>query len=334
MTSMGQRLTQWSRRTATLALPAALLAAIALPAPVQAKWPEKPVKIILPFGAGGVADVTSRILADRLSKKFGERVIIENMPGPGGIAAAKAIISGAPDGYTMGYVTSGTAISAAIFKKLPFDPTKEIKLITMVAAFDPVFVVNAQSEFKTLQDFIKAAKANPGKMNIGTIAVGGTQNLAAELFKTMADINVAVVPYKNSPDIVVGLLRNDVQMMVDFSPSIKGALADNKVRVLAVGGSERSPIFKDVPTVAEAGVAGYEVEAWNGIGAPLGTPQDVADTMAKAVKEVLADKDVQASFINVGVVPNVASADAMMKRLTTDIKKWNGVIDKAGIVRK
>ena len=150
----------------------------------QAKWPEKPVKIVLPFGAGGVADVTSRIMADKLSEKFGQRVVIENMPGPGGINAARAVINAPPDGYTMALVTNGTAISVAAFKSLPFDPVKDFEMVSMVGTFDLVFAVNAESEYKTLGDFIKAAKAQPGKLNIGTIAVGGTQNLGAELFKS------------------------------------------------------------------------------------------------------------------------------------------------------
>src|SRR4249920_3869385 len=156
-----------------------------------------------PFGAGGVADVTARIMADKLSQKLGQRVVIENMPGPGGINAARAVITAPPDGYTMALVTNGTAISVAAFNSLPFDPVKDFEPVSMVGTFDLVFVVNSESEYKTLGDFIKAAKAQPGKLNIGTIAVGGTQNLGAELFKSLADVNVQIVPYKNSPDIVV-----------------------------------------------------------------------------------------------------------------------------------
>ena len=154
--------------------------------PAQAAWPEKPIKLVLPFGPGGVADVTARIMADKLSQKFGQRVVVENMPGPGGIAAARAVAGAAPDGYTMALVTNGTAISVAAFKSLPFDPVKDFAMVSMVGTFDLVFVVNGDSEYKTLGDFIKAAKAQPGKLNIGTISVGGTQNLGGELFKSLA----------------------------------------------------------------------------------------------------------------------------------------------------
>src|SRR5664279_3977181 len=180
---------------ALLALPAALILALAPLSGAQAAWPEKPVRLVLPFGAGGVADVTARIMAEKLSQKFGHRVYVENMPGPGGIAAARAIINSAPDGYTLALVTNGTAISVAAFNKLPFDPVKDLAMVSTVGTFDLVFVVNAASEYKTLADFIKAAKAAPGKLNIGTIAVGGTQNLGAELFKSLAGVNVQIVPY-------------------------------------------------------------------------------------------------------------------------------------------
>jgi tripartite-type tricarboxylate transporter receptor subunit TctC len=289
---------------------------------------------VLPFGAGGVADVTSRIMAEKLSNKLGQRVVVENMPGPGGIAAARAVINAAPDGYTMALVTNGTAISVASFIKLPFDPVKEFDMVSMVGTFDLVFVVNPGSEFKTIGDFIKAAKAAPGKLNIGTIAVGGTQNLGAELFKSMADINVQIVPYKNSPDIVLALLRNDVQMMVDFPPAVQGQVNDGKLRILASSSPKRSGLLPNVPTVDESGVKGYEVISWNGVGAPKGTPKDVIEAMNKAMHEVLGTPEIKAAFEKVGVEAHASSPAELMERLTSDIKKWNAVVDKAGIERK
>ena len=302
----------------------------------KAAWPEKPIKIVLPFGAGGVADVTARIMADKLSQKFGQRVVIENMPGPGGINAARAVVTAPPDGYTMALVTNGTAISVAAFKSLPFDPVKDFEPVSMVGTFDLVFVVNSESEYKTLGDFIKAAKAQPGKLNIGTIAVGGTQNLGAELFKSMADLNVQIVPYKNSPDIVVALLRNDVQMQVDFPPAVQAQVNDGKIRVLAISSPKPSPLptLKGIPTVDQAGVKGFEVISWNAVGAPKGTPKEVIATMSKAMHEVLEMPDVKEQFAKVGVVAHASSPGEMMSRLTGDIKKWNDVVDKAGIPRK
>lgn len=327
-------MTKIARRTALLALPAAMILALAPVGQAQAKWPEKPVRIVLPFGAGGVADVTARIMADKLSTKFNQRVYIENMPGPGGIAAARAVIGSTPDGYTMGLVTNGTAISVAAFNKLPFDPVTQFDMVSTIGLFDLVFVVNAQSEYKTLADFIKAAKAAPGKLNIGTIAVGGTQNLGAELFKSLAGVNVQIVPYKNSPDIVLAMLRNDVQMLVEFPPAVQGQVNDGKLKVLATSSAKRSPFMPDVPTVAEAGVKGYEVTSWNAVFAPKGTPKDVVDAMNAAMHEVLALPDLKASFAKVGVVAQASTPAELMKRLTDDIKKWDAVIAKAGIPKK
>jgi tripartite-type tricarboxylate transporter receptor subunit TctC len=316
------------------ALPAAFILALAPLGQAQAKWPDKPVRIILPFGAGGVADVTARIMADKLSDKLGQRFVIENMPGPGGIAAARAVIQSPPDGYTMALVTNGTAISVAAFNKLPFDPVKDLQIVSMVGTFDLVFVVNAQSEYKTLGDFIKAAKAAPGKLNIGTIAVGGTQNLGAELFKSLAGLNLQIVPYKNSPDIVVALLRNDVQMLVEFPPAVQGQVNDGKLRILATSSPKRSSLMPNIPTVAEAGVKGYEVISWNGIAVPKGTPQDVIDSMNKAMREALAEPALKASFEKVGVEAHASTPAELADRLKSDITKWDAVMVKAGIPKK
>jgi tripartite-type tricarboxylate transporter receptor subunit TctC len=323
-----------ARRAVLLGVPAALAMALMPAGQAQAAWPEKPVRLILPFGAGGVADATSRILAEKLEQKLGQRFVIENMPGPGGINAARAVTSAPADGYTMGLVTNGTAISVAAFKKLPFDPVTQFDMVSLLGGFDLVFVVNAKSEFKTLGDFLKKARAEPGKLNIGTIAVGGTQNLGAELFKSMADLKVTIVPHKNSPDIVVALLRNDVQMQVDFPPAVAGQVASGDLRILAISSPKRQADMPNVPTVDESGVKGYEVTSWNGVFAPKGTPKDIIDKMNKAMVEVLATPEVKERFGKVGVIPQSSTPEELMVRLKADIEKWNGVIDTAGIPRK
>jgi tripartite-type tricarboxylate transporter receptor subunit TctC len=299
----------------------------------SAAWPEKPIKLVLPFGPGGVADVTSRIMADKLSQKFGQNIVIENMPGPGGINAARAVMNATPDGYTMGLVTNGTAISVAAFEKLPFDPT-QFAMVSTLGEFDLVLAVNADGPYKTLKDFIAEAKANPGKLNIATIAVGGTQNLGAELFKSMGELNVVIVPYKNSPDTIIAVLRNDAQMLVEFPPAIQGQVNDGKLRVLATSSPQRSVLNPNLPTVDEAGVKGYEVTSWNAVFAPKGTPKEIIDAMNKAMREVLALPDVKERFAKVGVVAKASTPEELMAKLKADIAKWNAVIDKAGIQRK
>ena len=326
--------TRIARRCALLALPAALMLALAPVNQAQAKWPEKPIKLVLPFGPGGVADVTSRIMADKLGTILGQRVVVENMPGPGGIAAGRAVAGAAPDGYTMALVTNGTAISVAAFKSLPFDPVKDFAMVSMVGTFDLVFVVKSESEYKTLADFITAAKAQPGKLNIGTIAVGGTQNLGGELFKSLGNLNVQIVPYKTSPDIVLALLRNDVQIMVDFPPAVQGQVADKKLRILATSSPKASPLFPGIPTVDAAGMKGYEVISWNGVGVPKDTPKEIIDTLNKAMHEVLAVPELKEQFAKVGVIAQASTPGELMDRLKSDIKKWDDVIVKAGIPKK
>jgi tripartite-type tricarboxylate transporter receptor subunit TctC len=300
----------------------------------QQNYPSRPVRFVLPFAAAGVADITSRIAAEKLGDKLGQRFVVENQPGPGGIAAARSVLSQAPDGYTLGLVTNGTSISAAIYKALPFDPVKDFATISTIGAFDLVFAANAESEFKTLQDFIKSAHAQPGKLNVGTINVGGTQNLAAELLKSSAGLNVQIIPYRGTPDVIVALLRNDVQLMVDFYAPMKSTLEDKKIRALATTGVRRSPFFTDVPTVAEAGVAGYEVTSWNGMFAPVGTPAEIINLLNRAIHEIVAIPEVKQRYADLGIEAKAGTPEELKARLAGDITKWAAVIERAGIPKQ
>jgi tripartite-type tricarboxylate transporter receptor subunit TctC len=321
------------RGIAAAAVAGAFLACLPLPAVAQ-KYPDRPVKIVLPFGAGGVADVTARIVADKLGDKFGQRFVVENMPGAGGITAANAVIGAQPDGYTLGLVTNGTAISAALFKKLPFDPVKDFEMVSGVGIFDLVFAVNGDSPFKSLGDFVKAAKEQPGKIDLGTINVGSTQNLGAELLKSTADINVQIVPFRNSPDVVVGLLRNDIQMLVEFPAAIKGQVDDGKLRLLATSGKKRSPSMPNLPTADEAGVKGYEVASWNGLFAPKGTSKEIVAALNKAVGEIVALPEVKQKLSDLGIEARSSTPDELLTLFKSDVQKWDAVIVKAGIEKK
>ena len=322
------------KRLTALRIGAALLAALAaMPASGQT-YPSRPVKIVLPFGAGGVADTSSRIIADKLGERLGQRFLIENMPGAGGISAAKAVLAAPADGYTLGLVTNGTAISAALFKGLPFDPTADFEMISTLGTFDLVFAVDAASAYRTLGDFITAAKASPGKLNVGTVNAGGTQNLGAELFKSAASIDVQIVPFRNSPDILVALLRNDVQMMVDFPSAVKGQVDSGKVRLLATSGPKRSPAMPDLVTVAEAGVRGYEVTSWNGLFAPRGTPAPVVALINATLRDVLAQEDLKQRLRELGIEARTCSPEELMTLFKADVKKWGEVIVAAGIEKK
>jgi tripartite-type tricarboxylate transporter receptor subunit TctC len=303
-------------------------------ASAQQSYPSRPVRFVLPFGAAGVADITSRIAAEKLGDKLGQRFVVENQPGPGGIAAARAVLSQAADGYTIGLVTNGTSISAAIYKTLPFDPVKDFACISTIGAFDLFFATNAESEFKTLPDFIKAAREQPGKLNVGTINVGGTQNLAAELLKSLAGVNFQIIPYRGTPDVIVALLRNDVQLLVEFYAPIKSTLADKKIRAVAGSGTQRSPFLPDVPTAAEAGVSGYEVTSWNGVFAPVGTPAEILALLNKSIHEIVAMPDVKQRYADLGIEAKASTPEQLKARLEGDIKKWAAVIERAGIPKQ
>jgi tripartite-type tricarboxylate transporter receptor subunit TctC len=305
---------------------------LAGPARPQPGYPSRPVRLVLPFAAAGVADITARLAAEKLGDKLGQRFVVENQPGPGGIAAARTVLSQPPDGHTLGLVTNGTAISAAIYKSLPFDPVKQFANISTIGAFDLVFATNMESTIKTIADFIKAARDDPGKLNVGTIAVGSTQNLGAELFRAEAGVKFQIVPYRTTPDVIVALLRNDIQLMIDFYAAMKSTLEDKKIRPLGTSGARRSPFLAEVPTVGEA-VAGYEVTSWNGLFARTGTPGAILDLLNRSIHEVVAIPEVKQRYAELGIEAQASTPAQLQARLEADIKKWAALIDRAGIER-
>jgi len=300
----------------------------------EARYPDKAVRIVLPFAAGGVADITARIIAEKLGDKLGQRFYVENQPGAGGIAAARTVISSPPDGHTLALLSNGTAVSVSLFKKLPFDPLKDFEPVSSLGFFDFVFSTGANSEFKTLGDFIAAARAKPGALNVGTINIGSTQNLSAELFKTAAGIDFTIVPFRGTPEAQISLLRGDIALAIDSYSSMKGNLADGKLRALASSGSKRSEATPELATVQESGVAGYDVVSWNALFAPAGTPPEIVNTLNGALREILADADVKRRLIELGIEARASTPQEISARLKSDIDKWGQVIEKAGIQKQ
>jgi tripartite-type tricarboxylate transporter receptor subunit TctC len=300
----------------------------------EAGYPDRSVRLVLPFAAGGVADITARIIAEKLSDKLGQRFYVENQPGAGGIAAARTVISSAPDGYTLALLSNGTAISVSLFKKLPFDPFKDFQPISSLGFFDFIFCTGATSEFKTLAEFIATAKAKPGALNVGTINIGSSQNLSAELFKTAAAIDFTIVPYRATPEVGVSLLQGDIALMIDSYASMKGNLADRKFRALASSGTIRSESTPDIATVQESGVADYDVVSWNALFAPAGTPPEIVKTLNSALRDILADADVRKRLIELGIEARASTPQEISDRLKSDIDKWQKVIEKAGIQKQ
>ncbi len=300
----------------------------------EAKYPDKPVRIVLPFAAGGVADITARIIAEKLTDKLGQRFYIENQAGAGGIAAARTVISSPPDGSTLALLSNGTAVSVSLFQKLPFDPLKDFAPISSLGFFDFIFATGADSPYKSLGDFIAAAKAKPGALNVGTINIGSTQNLSAELFKTSAGIDFTIVPYRGTPEILVSLLQGNVALMIDSYSSMKGNLADNKIRALASSGAARSESTPDLATAGESGVAGYDVVSWNALFARAGTPPEIVKTLNDALQEILSDADVKKRLLELGISAKASTPQEISARLKSDIDKWRQVIEKAGIQKQ
>jgi tripartite-type tricarboxylate transporter receptor subunit TctC len=314
-----------------LALAAAVGALLAVTAAQAQNYPSRSVRIVVPFAAGGIGDITTRLIAEKLGDKLGERFIVDNQPGAGGISAARSVLSAPPDGYTLALVTNGTAISVPLFKSLPFDPVKDFTPISGFSLFDLTFTTNAAGPYATLGDVLKEARANPGKLNIGTINVGSTQNLGAELLRATAGINVTIVPYRTTPDTMIALLRNDVQLAIEYYATMKSGIDDGKLRLLATTGDKRAEFSPTVPTVAEAGVPGYEVRSWNALFAKAGTPPAIIAKLNQAVRDVVALPDIKRRMLDLGLEAQAGAPEEIAARLKADIAKWGKVIEDAHI---
>jgi tripartite-type tricarboxylate transporter receptor subunit TctC len=327
-------------RQRTLLAALALLASTSLLGPIsecaqaQSAYPTKPVRVVVPFGAGGIADTSLRIVAEKLSLELGQQVIVDNQPGAGGITAATTVRKAEADGYTLALLTNGTAISVPLFEKLPFDPVTDFEPISSVAFFDFVLVTNAQSPLRSVADVIAAARKEPGSLNVGTINIGSSQNLSAELLKSTAGVDFTIVPYRQTPDLLIGMLRGDVDLMIDNYAAVKSAVDDGRARAIATTGTARSPALPDVPTVHEGELKTFEVTSWNGIFAPAGTPGSVTLTMNAALHKVLALPEVKQRMQGLGVEARASTPEELRSRLQADIAKWGDVIAKSGIERQ
>jgi tripartite-type tricarboxylate transporter receptor subunit TctC len=314
-----------------------LAAAAAIAAPVAAQsqpaYPTRPVTLIVPYGPGGVADVGMRILNDKLSSRLGQQFVVENRPGAAGVVAAQAGAAAAPDGYTLLMTGNNTAIAAALFKSLPYNILTDFDSVSTAAFFDVLIVTRAGSPLHAVADIVAAAKANPGKLNIGTINPGSTQNLAAELFLSTADIKAAIVPFRTSPDMAGAVIRGDVDVAFEFYAAVSGLLADKKIVALASTGTQRTAYLPDVPTVIESGLKDYDVASWNGLSVPAGTPKAVVATLNAAMKDVIPGPDVQSKSAQMGMAMRWSTPEDMTARMKADIAKWGAVIDKAGIAK-
>jgi tripartite-type tricarboxylate transporter receptor subunit TctC len=297
-------------------------------------YPTKPIHVIVGFGPGGVADLTCRVVAQKLSAQLGQQVLIENRPSAGGIVAADAVAKADPDGYTLLLMSNGNAVSASLFKSLPYDTVADFASVSTLGFFDIAVITKSDSKLTSIKELLAYAKANPGKLNIGTINIGSTQNLSAELFKGMAGIDAVIVPYKGSPDVLVALRGNDVHVAFDMLAPIMSQFKSGVVRLLAITSDRRFPGLPDVPTVAESGITGYQASSWNAISAPAKTPRPVIDRLNKEINTALASPEVKGKLLDLGVVARGSTSEEMKAHLASDINKWRGVIERAKIPKQ
>jgi len=285
----------------------------------------------VPFAPGGIADITARAVAGQMARTLGQPVVVENKPSAGSIVASQAVAMARPDGHTLLLMSNANAVSVGLFRKLPYDPVKDFAPVSTLGFFDIGLFVPATSRFVTLKDAVAFANAHPGKLNIGTIAPGSTQHLSAKLFETVAGIDALVVPYKGSPAVLAALRAGEIDLAFEVLGPMLPQVAAGVVRALAVSSEARNPALPGVPTVQQAGVAGYNVASWNAIAAPAGTPPEVIATLQRAVREALAAPAVQDKLGRAGMRVQASTPAELQALLAGEIKRWGEVIRAAKI---
>ena len=297
-------------------------------------FPAKPIRISIPFGAGGVADLTMRLLAQGLTERTKQQVVIENRPGAGGLMSAQAVLEAPPDGYTLGVIGNGQAIAMSLFKARPYNVLTDFTFVSITARFEMLLAVKAESPLKSLQDVVTAARKDPGKLNFGAINPGSTQNLSAHLFKQVSGSDVTIIPYKTTPDLITAILRSDVDVGFDYYAALQPVIADNKVRIVATSGEERNLLLHNVPTARESGFPDYIVTSWNGLASAARMPTDVLTVLNGQINAALSDPALRATASKLGMDARGSTPDQMRDRMSADIKKWASVIENAGIEKQ
>jgi tripartite-type tricarboxylate transporter receptor subunit TctC len=299
-----------------------------------ADYPTKPVRIFVPYGPGGVGDLTMRLVADQLGRQFKQNFVIDNRPSAGGIVAMTEVLRAAPDGYTLGEMGNGQTISESLFNHLPYDVLNDFAQISIAASFELLLAVPDNSPYKTLKQLVEAAQKSPGKLNLGAINAGSTQNLSAHLFQQVTGADYTIVPYRTTPDLVTALLRGDVDLGFDYFAGFGPSIGPGKIRIIATSGEDRDPLLKDVPTAKESGLPDYVVTGWNGVVARAGTSPDIVNTLSAAINRSLAAPEIQEKSRALGIAPQGSTPQEMHDRMAKDIAKWRQVIEKAHIPKQ
>jgi len=295
-------------------------------------YPAKPVRLLSGFPAGGANDYHARVLAQKLTELFGQTVIVENRGGAGGTIAADAIAKAAPDGYNLLMSFGSLAVAPSVYAKLPFDVLKDFTAVSLACRIQNVLVVPSALPAKNVQELIALARAHPGKMNYASSGTGATPHLSAEMFKALAKVDIAHIPYKGDTPAFVDLLAGQVDMMITVVQSTLVHIESGKLRPLAVTGLKRTASLPKVPTMQEAGLTGYELTSWFGVMGPANMPRDVIDRLNGAVVKAIAQKDVQEKFIAGGSEPESSMPEQFAQLIRDDVAKFARIVKAAGIV--
>ena len=296
-------------------------------------WPSKPLRIIVPFAPGGSTDIFARLLGERMAAVLGQSVIIDNRAGAAGNIGADAVAKAAPDGYTLLMATTGVmAINQALYKNMSYDAAKELDPLVFVASITNVLIVSAESTLKSAADVLATAKQAPGKLSFASSGAGSSTHMSAELFKTMAGVDLLHVPYKGSGPAMLDLIAGRVSLMFENMPGAVPHMKAGRVRALAQTGQKRSPALPEIPTVAEAGVKGYESLSWSGIALPVGVPKEVMARLNREINTILAQPEMRQKLGEQGAESVGGSPEAFAQHVRQERDKWAGVVRAAAIV--
>lgn len=314
------------------------LAAGLLTSPLNAQtaFPSKPLKIVVPNAAGGAADITARTVGQKLGEALGQSVVIDNRPSAGGIVAGEMVARSEPDGHTLLLISSGTAVSASLFKNLPFDTLRDFTPVSKLASFDLVIAVAEGSRFRSFGELLAYGRANPGKLNIGTPQVGTTQHLAAELFLSTAGLQAQIVPFNGTPPVVTALRGGSVDAMLDILGPVMPQIKSSALRPLAMLSEKRAPGLPDIPTVQESGgvLGKFHVGSWNGLAVPARTPRDVVQRLSREIQTVMDMPEVKKRLGDLNLYAQGSTPEQAADLLSQDIRRWGEVIARARIEKQ
>jgi tripartite-type tricarboxylate transporter receptor subunit TctC len=310
---------------------ACAFALLALPAMAQTWSPNRPIRWVVGFAPGGVGDTTARLVGQKLSEVLGQPVVIENRPSAGGIIASETVARSAPDGHTLLLVTATAASAPHLFRQMPYHPINDFTFVTQVASFPHIIVAPANAPYRSLQDLVAAARANPGRINLGSVSVGTALHLSLELLRSMGNIPAEIVTYRSTGELLNATATGDVQGAMEVAATTLGQISGGRLRPLAVTTPNRVAVLPDVPTVAESGIPDYRVLTWNGMAGPANLPRPIVDRLSAEVARVMAMPDVRDRLLPLAVEPAANGPEALHRLLVEETELWGRVIRAAGI---